>query len=216
MLTRARVVVLAFAALTLAACGSIHPGDAAVVDGQAISMAKFDRSARLLCDVSLREAASQGQSSLPNEQVRRQAIVNLVTVMVARDLAKQKGVTPDKALYELPPSQVASIVKAYPDDEDAKAVESIYEDFNETIEIAIGLGEQSTGLTRTDENQEQLITEGQAAIQKAFKDHDVKFAPRFGLSGSLKDLGPSGSISVPEVDFDAPTDKELPSAQRCA
>lgn len=216
MLTRARVVVLAIAVLSLTACGNIHPGDAAVVDGHAISMSKFDQSARLLCEVSLRDAQSQGQKSLPNDQVRRQAIVNLVTVIVARDLAKQKGVTPNKSTYELPADQVASITKAFPKGSDAKAVESIYEDYNETVEIAIALGEQSTGLTRSDENQRQLVSEGQTAIQKAFKEHDVKFAPRFGLSGSLKDLGPTGSVSVSKVRLDAPNETELPLTQRCA
>jgi len=216
MWTRVRVVALGAAALTLAACGSIHPGDAAVVDGQAISMKTFDKNARLLCDVSLRQAKAQGQDSLPNDQVRRQAIVNLVSVVVARDIAKQKGITPDKATYELPASQVERIAKAFPNAEDAATVVSIYEDFNETIEIATQLGEQSSGVSRTDENQQQLAAEGQDEIQKAFKDHDVKFAPLFGLSGTLKDLGPTGSLSVPDPTLDTSTDTVLPPAQRCA
>ncbi|GAA3515113.1 hypothetical protein GCM10022234_07590 [Aeromicrobium panaciterrae] len=218
MLTRARLVVLALAALALAACGSIHPGDAAVVDGTAISMKTFDTNARLYCELSLRGAAQQGvqSPSVPNEEVRRHAISDLVTVIVARDLAKQKGVTPDVKSYKRSSAEIKAIAEVFPRGDDAKTVTTILENDAEISAIAIALAEQSTGLTLTDDNQQQLFTTGREMIDKAFKDHDVKLAPRFGLSGTLKDLAPTGSVSVSEVGFDAPTDEELPPEQRCA
>ncbi len=93
-------------------------------------------------------------------------------------------------------------------------MKSAIEESQEIVAIAIALGEQSTGVARSGENESQLAAEGQAAIQAAFKDHDVKFAPRFGLSGDLKELGPTGSLSVAAVA--AGTEDELPLAQRCA
>jgi hypothetical protein len=216
MLTRARAAVLVFAGLTLAACGSIHPGDAAVVDGQSISMKTFERTARLFCERALIEVKQQGQSSIPNDQVRQQAIVNLVKVIVARDVAKQEGVSLAKEEYELPAAQIENIRKEYPNDEDAKTVESIYEGINETGAIAIALGEKSSGITRTAENQNQLYSEGSEEIQKALKDHDIEISPRFGVSDTLKLLNRTGSVSVPDVNYKAPTDEELPPAQRCA
>ncbi len=101
MLIRARFVAIFAAALTVAGCGSIHPGDAAVVDDQAISMATFDKTARIYCELTLLSAKEQGVNSVPNGDVRRQTISDLVTVIVARDLATLKGVTPDKQLYEI-------------------------------------------------------------------------------------------------------------------
>lgn len=217
MWARVRAATLGFAALTLAACGNIHPGDAAVVDGHSISMAKFDKTARVYCELELRiQAQSGGQTELPNAEVRRNAIRNLVTVIVARDLAKLKGVTPDKQTYQRPEAELKDIAKVFPKGDDAKTIKTLFENDAEIAAIAIALAEQSSGVARTDENQDQLFSEGQAAIQKAFKDHDVKFSPRFGLSDTLKDLGPTGSLSVAEVNFEAPTENELPAAQRCA
>ncbi len=216
MWTRIRAVVLGAAALTLAACGSIHPGDAAVVDDQAISMATFDKTARIYCELTLLSAREQGLTSVSNSEVRRQTISDFVTVIVARDLAKLKGVTPKTQTYELTASQIRQIEGAFPDGDDAETVETAIEQSQEILAIAIALGEQSTGVARTDENQDQLAAEGQTAILKAFKDHDVKFAPRFGLSGGMEDLGSTGSLSVAAVPSDAPADDKLPPAQRCA
>ena len=105
MWTRMRAAALIVAALTLASCGSIHPGDAAVVDGHSISMAKFDKTARVYCQLTLLSAKEQGVMSVPNSDVRRQTISDLVTIYVARDLAKEEGVTVDKKLYELRPTR---------------------------------------------------------------------------------------------------------------
>lgn len=218
MLTRARAAVLVVAALTLAACGSIHPGDAAVVDDHSISMVTFDKTARIYCELTLLTAQQQGveDPSVPNNEIRRQAVSDLVTVIVARELAKQKGVTPDKQTYELSATQLKEIAKGFPKGDDAEVVETAIENSQEIVATAIALGEGSAGVARTDENEAELTSVGQEAITDAFKDHDVKFAPRFGLSGNMKDLGPTGSLSVSEVSFDAPTDEQLPAAQRCA
>ncbi len=216
MWTRVRAVALGAVALTLAACGNIHPGDAAVVDDQAVSMATFDKTARIYCELTLIAARQQGIVSVPNAEIRRQAITDLVKVIVARDLAKVKGVTVAPRDYELTAAQLKEITAAFPDGDDAETVERAIENSQEIGAIAVALGSQATGVTPTEENRNQLGSEGEAAISKAFKDHDVTFAPRFGLSGDLKDLGPTGSLSVAEVTFDAPTDDELPPAQRCA
>lgn len=216
MLTRARAAVLIVAALTLASCGSIHPGDAAVVDGHSISMKKFDKTARIYCKLTLISAKEQGVTSVSNSDVRRQTISDLVTIHVARDLAEDEGITVDKRSYELTPDQVKEIGKAFPKGDDAEHVEFAIENSQEISAIAIALAEKSMGVTRTDENVGQLAEEGQGAILAAFKDHDVEFSPRFGLNGSLKEIGPTGSLSVTDVDFEAPTEDELPADQRCA
>ncbi len=216
MLTRARLAVLAFATLSLAACGNIHPGDAAVVDGHAISMSKFDKTARIYCELTLIAANEQGVTSVPNADIRRQTISDLVTIRVARDLAEDEGITIDKQAYELSGDQLKQIASEFPKGDDAETVEFAIENSQEIAAIATALAEKATGTVATQDNATQMAEAGQAAIVAAFKDHDVKFAPRFGLSGSMKDLGPTGSLSVSNIDFEAPTDDELPAAQRCA
>lgn len=229
MWTRMRAAALIVAALTLASCGSIHPGDAAVVDGHSISMAKFDKTARVYCKLSLLAAKEQAEQqaqaqgvpvsslpkpSVPNSDVRRQTISDLVTILVARDLAKEEGVAVDKKMYELLPDQVKEVGTAFPQGDDAEHVEFAIENSQEIAAIAVALAEKSTGVTATNENSNQLAEEGRAAISAAFKDHDVKFAPRFGLSSSLKETGPTGSLSVPSTD--GPAEDQLPADQRCA
>lgn len=209
-----RAVALIAATLTLASCGSIHPGDAAVVDGHSVSMAKFDQTARVYCQLTLLSAKEQGVMSVPNSDVRRQTISDLVTIHVARDLAKEEGVTVDKRLYELTPDQVNEVGAAFPKGDDAEHVEFAIENSQEIAAIAIALAEKSTGVTATDENSGQLVEEGRAAIIAAFKDHDVEFAPRFGLNSSMTETGPTGSLSVPATD--GPAEDQLPPDQRCA
>lgn len=215
MVNRARAAVLLVATLALAACGNIHPGDAAVVDGRSISMSTFDKTARIYCELTLISAAEQGVTSVPNADIRRQTISDLVTIHVARDLAKEAGVTPDKQSYELSADQLQQIASEFPKGDDAETVELAIENSQEIAVIATALAEKATGTVATQDNATQMAEAGQAAIVEAFKDHDVEFAPRFGLSDTMEDLGPTGSLSAANIDFEAPADDELPAAQRC-
>ncbi len=216
MLTRARAALIIAATLTLAGCGSIHPGDAAVVDDHAISMSTFDETARVYCKLTLLSAQEQGITSVSNSDVRRQTISDLVTIHVARDLAEEHGITPDKQAYELSGAQIQEIAEAFPEGDDAENIEFAIENSQEISAIAIALAEKSTGEVMSQENAVQLAEIGEAEIKAAFKDHDVEVSPRFGLSSTLKEIGPSGSLSVANVDFEAPTADELPADQRCA
>ena len=216
MWTRVRVLSLGAAALTLAACGNIHPGDAAVVDGRSISMTTFDKTARVYCELTLISAQEQGISSVPNADIRRQTISDLVTISIARDLAEQEGITIDKQSYELSSDQLSQIASEFPKDDDAETVELVIENSQEIAALSVALAEKATGTAATEDNAAQMAEAGRAAILTAFKDHDVEFAPRFGLSDTLEDLGPTGSLSASNIDFEAPSDDELPAAQRCA
>ena len=216
MLNRARAAVLLVVALTLAACGNIHPGDAAVVDGHSISMSQFDKTARIYCKLTLIAANEQGVTSVSNTEIRRQTISDLVTIRVARDLAEKEGVKPDKKSYELTADQLKLIAADFSKGDDAETVELALENAQEIEAITVALGEKAVGAKVTDENVSQVSQAGQAAILAAFKDHEVKFAPRFGLSGTMKELGPTGSLSATNIDFEAPVGDELPAAQRCA
>lgn len=215
MKTRARAVVLGLAGLTLAACSNVHPGDAAVVDGKSISMTTLDNTAKVYCTLTLNAAKQQGTSSVSNLDVRRQAVVALVSAVVARKLAAENGVVVKPSTYELTNTQRTQVAKAFPK-EDIGELEKAIEDAQEVSAIAIALAEKSTGQTRNTGNEAQLAQMGQNEITKAFKDNDVKFAPRFGLNGSSKAVSDSGSLSVAEVDLEKPTEDELPAAQRCS
>lgn len=214
MATRARAAVLLLAGVTLAACGNIHPGVAAVVDGQSISMKTLNRTAAAYCVLTLRSAQGQGATAPDNADLRRQAVTSLVSLVVARKLAESKGITPKRGSYELTSSQQSQIARAFPKgdiDQLSKAIEQS----QEVASIAVALGEEGTGQQLTDANEAQLVEAGQAEITKAFGDNDVKFAPRFGLSGSTSSDPTTGSLSVAVTDLGDADADQLPAAQRC-
>ena len=215
MLTRTRAVVLAIAGLSLAACGTVHPGSAAVVDGRSISMDTLDRTASAYCTLTAQAARAQGITTVSNAEVRRQAVVGLVSLRVARDLAKAEGVTIGPDSYELTAQQRNELSKSFSGadvDELAQAVE----DSREVSAIAVALAEKKTNQQATTENEAQFAELGQSEILAGFADRDVSFAPRFGLDSKGEQRAATGSVSVTPVDPESPVDEELPTALRCS
>lgn len=215
MLTRARAVVLVIAALSLAACSNVHPGAAAAVGNKTISMRTLDETAQAYCTLTADAARQQGVGGIDNVEIRRQAIVGLVSVIVAREIAKSEGLEVDPGSYRLTDAQRDQISETFPaseGDELAKAIE----DSQEVAAISVALGAKLTGRPATPENTKQLADVGQAAILKSFRAKDVKFAPRFGLDPGANVRADSGSISVTPVDLEAPTSDDLPDTLRCS
>ena len=210
-MTRARAAVLVLAGLTLAACGNVHPGAAAVVDGKTISMKSVDQAAEVYCKDALK-GQQPGQSS--NADIRRGTVSTLVSLVIARKLADEEGITPKASDYELTAVQKSTAAKSFPG-VDPDVVATTIEDFQELSLIRIALGEKVTGQTATAETADQVAAAGQAEITKAFKGNDVEFAPRFGLSNTGANSAPTtGSLSVSGTAEAEPG--KLPAAQRCS
>lgn len=215
MLTRTRGLVLGLAGLSLAACGTVHPGSAAVVDGTTISMRTLDRTATAYCTLTASTAKQQGITTVSNADVRRQAVVGLVSLRVARDLAAKKGVTVAPSEYELSAKQRDQLASTFPGSDGDDLAEAI-EDSQEVSAIAVALAEKQTNQQATSQNEAQFAELGQNEILKAFAASDVSFAPRFGLAPDGTQRSATGSIAVTPVDLEAPVDEELPSALRCS
>ena len=216
-MTRSRAAVLLLAGLTLAACGNVHPGAAAVVDDQTISMKSLDKAAKLYCLAGLRQAkANKTEPDSDNAKVRRDAVTDMVSLIVARKLADEQGVSrPKPATYEVPESDLDDVAKAYPG-LNPEATAKTIENAGELFQYQVALGEKSAGQTATEANAPQLAAVGQTEITKAFKKYDVKFAPRFGLGSSGSDTAPTtGSLSVAPTDLGEDEPNDLPKAQRC-
>lgn len=216
MLTRSRAAVLAVAALTLAACGNVHPGDAAVVDGRSISMQQLDDATEVYCLDHLGQASSQGAGEpVSNLDLRRAAAVGLVSIQVARTLAAEEDITVEPSAYEVPDGDRSNVAKAFPGVDVDTAIQVI-EDSRENVAIAVALAAKLTGQQQTDENAAQLAQAGQAAIMQSFRSHDVTFAPRLGLSPAGTPRAGTGTLSVSPVDVEAPAAADLPDTQRCS
>lgn len=207
--------MLAAAGSLLAACGSVHPGAAAVVGSKTISMSTLERTAEAYCVLTLSSAQQQGVESVSNSDIRRQAVVSLVSTIVARDLAKADDLTIAPRLYTLGQADLDQIRATFPD-ADQDALKEAIEQSQEVSAIAVALAARQTGQTPDETNQAALDELGRAAIMKAFKEQDVKFAPRFGLSPSGAPRAATGTLSVTPVDLEAPAAEELPDTQRCS
>lgn len=201
--------------MSLAACSNVHPGGAAVVDGQTISMKTLDKTAEAYCVFTLQSAKSQGVNAISNAEVRRQAVLSLVSTVVARDLAESEGLKINPGAFELSEAQRDQIASTFPK-ADITELERALEDSQEVSAIAVALAAAQTGQTPGEENLAQLDELGRSVITKSFKDNDVKFAPRFGLSPDGTERASTGSLSVAPVDLEAPTPEELPDTQRCS
>ena len=216
-MTRARAAVLVLAGLMLAACSNVHPGAAATVDGQTISMKTLDKTAGAYCKLTLASSQQQGATPPTNADMRRQAVSTLVSLVVARKIAKEEGITPKPADYELTSEQEGQVAKAFPNEKNLDELNKLIEQSQELSAISLALGQKVTGQAPTAETAAQIGAAGQAEITKAFKDNDVKFAPRFGLSNSsAKTVSATGSLSVAPTDLGADDPNELPKAQRCS
>ena len=187
-----------------------------MVDDQTISMKSLDKAAKAYCTLTL--ASSQGQGATPpdNADIRRQAVTTLVSLIVARKVAEEEGIKPKPSDYELTKDQEAQVAKAFPKEDNLDEINKLIEQSQELSAISLALGEKITGQAPTAENEAQVGAAGQAEITKAFKDNDVKFAPRFGLSNSGKDTAATtGSLSVAPADLGEDEPNQLPKAQRC-
>lgn len=215
MLTPLRAVMLAAAGTMLAACGSVHPGDAAVVDGKSIPMKTLEKTAEAYCTLTLSSAKQQGVNVISSTDIRRQAVTSLVSIVVARDLVKSESLEIKPNSYALSEEQIDQIAKTFPKAELSELKKAI-EESQEISAIAIALAAKSTGQTPDESNQSALDDLGRSEIMKAFKANGVQFAPRFGLSPSGAERAATGSLSVAPVDLEAPTPDDLPKTQRCS
>ncbi|MEH3068708.1 MAG: hypothetical protein PGN15_11925 [Aeromicrobium erythreum] len=213
----ALVPPLALTAVLLAGCGgSISPGAAATVDGTTITMAQADRTADVLCEVSLFSAAqSGGGSTIDNADVRRQAVSELVSGVVAREVAAREGIRVPRSAYVFTGEQRAQVEQALPDVDVDEAVR-VLEAGQRTYAIAEKLGEAATGQRADDTNAQQLQQAGRSVLADALRKADVSIDPRFGLGDDGQQMAATGSLSVPAAADTRDRPLIAPATQRCS
>jgi hypothetical protein len=205
-----RVLVAAATVLVLAGCGSVHPGAAAVVGDTTISMERADDVATVYCQLTLLSAAEG--TPIDNADVRRQAVTDLVAGIVAREMAEEANLTINPSSYEVSPTQRKEIAQAFPDGQLDRVVEAI-NDSQRTYAIAEQLGAKE--VDAPDVEAEQLVDQGLQMIQAEVARRDVRFDPRFGISGDGTQKAATGSLSVP-VKAPESNQKGLPATQQCS
>lgn len=211
----ARLIVGMAAASVLAACGSIHPGQAAVVGTTQISMTKADQRASAYCAVSLASAQEPGAQVLSNAQLRRQALADMITLTVATKVAKEKGVRADPTLYAMDDARKKQLRKVFAKSHPDQVVNAIYM-AQKAYALTLALGEDATGMTFSQKNGQQLQAAGEDIIKAAMKKTDITVDGRFGLDDMTAQISQTGSLSVGEAAVAKLTAQALPATQRCA
>lgn len=208
------MAVLAGVATLLTACGSIHPGSAAVVGGEAISMGTADEASAAYCKLSLVVARQQGVKDVSAADTRRQAITDLITYKVAMKIAKQRHLNIDPATYVVSDKQSAQIEKSF-GNTDLGQIRDAIQRSQYTYEVTVALGQIDTGKTFSTATQAEIEKAGSAEIAASLKASDISIDPRFGLDDVAKQISQTGSLSVPVVAENSDP-ASRPVSQRCS
>lgn len=223
--SRRRVVKLAggtlAAALLLSACGSIHPGSAAVVGSDTISQSSADATALAVCSA---DAGSQ-PSGVPSRTERRRALSLLVQSELARQFGAKQGVQPNQAAVSAGVAQAAATVKSLPPEqrpELAALIRDLYAG-QSIVETAGRKSLQAQGQSPI--TSKQASAQGNLLLNRYAKSVNIQIDPRYGTYSKGNLASVSGSLSVPVSP--AATDgntsnpspewvKSLPAAQKCS
>jgi uncharacterized protein YceK len=178
-------VVLA-AGLLLSGCGSsvgIHPGAAATVGGETVSMSTIDKTTKSFCTAYVKQSQTQHQQAsgpLPMGTFRSYVASSLAQRALGRQLADAYGVQP-AAGYQSQVAQYQSALASSPADERDAVVEvAAAQAYLQNVQVAIG--QRLTGNTgSSDSDVKAQLQRGEVATQDWLNDHDVAIDPVFGI-----------------------------------
>jgi hypothetical protein len=192
ILTRQRRAPVAVAlsvvgVLLLSGCGSsvgVHPGAAAVVGGETLSMNKIDDTTLLYCKayVASSQQSQQGQSGPEPMGLFRSFVASgLAKRALGSELADAYSVEPASG-YQSQVSQIQQALASAPADERQAVVDVAASDaYLQNVQVSIGqklTGNEGTAQADVKAN----LQRGQVATQDWLKDHDIFVDPVFGLT----------------------------------
>lgn len=207
MTLKSRILGLLVIAGLLGGCGTVHPGSAAVVNGERITMEEADRTAHTLCLINM---IGQDGASFDNAQVRRQAVISLVITEVAEQLAKEKDL--DVKVSAESQAEIAQFREMLAPEE--------REQFDEVIDINLRFGAIAQELGRVAnpdiDDPNALLELGMAELSAGMQDMDVEIDPRFGLAPTGEQIADSGSLSVSSLNAEASAQVQRAAALQCS
>jgi hypothetical protein len=223
-------VGLAVAGLLLTGCGSslgVHPGTAAAVGSDSLSMDKIDRTALLYCKAyvaSQQQSSSQQSGPAPMGLFRSYVAGGLAKRLLGQQLADQYGVQP-AAGYQTQVSQIRTALASAPADQRNAVIDVAASDaYLQNVQIAVG--QQLTSSSGTSNAELKAALErGQVATQDWLGSHHISVDPVFSIavdggkftrkvdqtSYALSAFAAQGAQSTPDASYIS----ALPAAQRC-
>ncbi|MET1060442.1 MAG: hypothetical protein ABWX84_12640 [Nocardioides sp.] len=193
---RYAVAALSVAALAaVSGCGSdVHPGQAAVVEGQRISMSDADSFSDDFCEL-YRPILKQQDSALAMSTIRALALDVLVRDEVVHQYAEDRGWTPPASYHKA----VRGIDQQAEQFQIPAADLDTFRKVREAEEYANWVyakaGQEKVGETG---DAQAALAEGRTILTAYADDADITLDPRFGtVSAEGQYLPSTGGLSVP-------------------
>lgn len=209
------------AALLLSACGSVHPGSAAVVGSDTISQSQADSTALAVCAA---DSASQ-PSGVPARTERRRALSLLVQTTLARQFGAKVGVHANQAAVSAGVAQAAGTIKSMPPDRRAE-LSNLIRDLYASQSIVTTIGRKSLeSQGKFPVSAKQASAQGNLLLNRYAKTVDISVDPRYGTysKGNLASVSGSLSVAVSPQATDGDSSNpspnfvnSLPAAQKCS
>lgn len=174
---------LVLGGLVLGGCSSvgIHPGSAAVVGDDSLSMSKIDDTATLYCQAYLPQIQQSSTARIPMRLLRQYVAASLSQRLLGEQLADQYDVQPSSQ-YTQRIDQIEQQFAAA--DPQAKAAVVDVEGGNpflQTVQIAIGQ-KLLTDSGQPATSAKAALQRGEVATQAWLTDHSISIDPVFGVA----------------------------------
>jgi peptidyl-prolyl cis-trans isomerase SurA len=176
------LVGLAVAGLVLSGCAStgIHPGSAAVIGDQSLSMSKVDTTATRYCRAYEPQISQQSQR-VPMRYLRQFVAANLSQRMLGEQLAQEYGVQPTSQYAQQVDKVEQTFASASSELRNAVVDVEAGGAYLSTVQVAIGqklLAESGTPAPTA----KAALQRGQVATEDWLKTHSISIDPVFGIS----------------------------------
>jgi hypothetical protein len=176
---------LALAGLLLSGCGAsvgIHPGSAAIVGDESISLNKVDDTTRLYCQAYLPQLQQSSSSNgpIPLKLLRQFVAASLAQRLLGQQLADQYAVQPT-AQYATHMTQVAQQFASTPAAQKQAVIDvEGGSPYLQTIQVALGRkllagSGQAAGI-------KAALQRGEVATQDWLKTHTIEMDPVFAVA----------------------------------
>ncbi len=212
--------------LSLAACGDgVGPGEAAEIDGRAISVERVDDLARIIC--ATQGGQQGGGEATPTASVRALALNVLLGIRIGEGVGDLGSVDQQQVSQSL---QQAAQARALVDEGDRELFDQVVADATRAqlaVNQEAAKAVQASGGDPTDQN--ALNAEAAKLQADYLADADVKVSPRFGEIRNGQLIAGSGSLSVPvskealafkggstDDPFGTGSTADVPASQRCS
>jgi hypothetical protein len=177
------LVGLALTGLVLSGCGAstgLHPGSAAVVGDESLSMSKIDDTTERYCEAYTPQI-TQANQRVPMRLLRQFVAASLSQRLLGEQLAAQYDVQPTSQYAQQVTKVSQPFASAAPELRDAVVDVEGGNPYLQTVQVAIGEkllteGGQSAPSTKA------ALQRGQVATEDWLKTHSISVDPVFGLA----------------------------------